>query len=252
MTKILKRTLIIATIAAAALLLASGGYYLKFKHEISSFTPIETGKIDVADATKPAPNIYAIKDDFANMFIIQDGAHYIVIDCAINPTTVAAQMKKLNIAPDAVDAVFLTHTHADHVGALPLFNKARLYISKPEEQMINGQQHVFLWFNNTIPRADYTLLDDRQTIHIGNLKIEGILIPGHTTGQMAWLINDKYLFTGDILSLKTGKIAPIPALFDKSPAQAAQTRDLIRHIPTAEHIFTAHWGHTADYKTAIK
>ena len=25
--------------------------------------------------------------------------------------------------------------------------------------------------------------------------------------------------------------------------------DIIRHIPAAEYIFTAHWGYTDDYKT---
>ena len=27
--------------------------------------------------------------------------------------------------------------------------------------------------------------------------------------------------------------------------------EIIRHIPTAEYIFTGHWGYTDDYKMAI-
>ena len=161
-------------------------------------------------------------------------------------------MKKLGIHPDKVVAVFLTHTDGDHVGALGLFDKAKLYMSREEVQMIDGTKSKFLWFGNSIPRTDYTLLADREIVRIGNLKIEGVLAPGHTSGMMAYLVNDRYLFTGDILSLKDGKMAPIPAFFDMDNAQAIKSMEIIRHLPTAKYLFTAHWGYTDDYKTAIQ
>jgi glyoxylase-like metal-dependent hydrolase (beta-lactamase superfamily II) len=137
------------------------------------------------------------------------------------------------------------------VGALGLFENAKLYMSKEEEQMINGTKSKFLWFGNSIPRSDYTLLEDREVIQIGSFKIEGILVPGHTGGMMAYLVNDKYLFTGDILSLKEGKIAPIPKMFNMDNMQAIESMEIIRHIPTAAYIITAHWGFTDDYKGAV-
>ena len=236
MNKILKRVLIITGIIIGVLVLVCGGYMLKLKSEMSGFNPMETGRV--------VNDIFVVKDDYANLFIIQDGEQYIVIDCANDKATVAEQMKKLKINPNEVAAVFLTHTDGDHVGALGLFDKSKLYLSSEEELMINGTKPRFSWFGyNSIPRTDYTLLKDRETIQIGNLKIEGILVPGHTSGMMAYLINDKYLFTGDILSLKDGKIAPIPAFFDMDHAQAVESIDIIRRIPAAEYIFTAHWGY---------
>jgi len=243
MNKILKRILIIIGIIIVVSVLAFAGMLLKMKSEMHGFDPMETGKV--------VDNIFVIRDDFANAFIIQDNAQYIIIDCATAKAPVAEQMKKLGINPQDVAAVFLTHTDSDHAGALGLFDTAKLYMSKEEEQMINGKKTKFLWFGNSISRTDYTLLKDRQIVQIGNLKIEGILVPGHTSGMMAYLINDKYLFTGDILSLKNNKIAPIPAFFDMDNAQALESMDIIRHIPGAEYIFTAHWGYTDDYKTAV-
>ena len=243
MNKILKKILIISGIIIGILLLAFGGMMLKLKSEMSEFAPMETGKV--------VDGIFVVKDDFANLFIIQDNTEFIVIDCATDPATVSEQMKKLGINPNDVTAVFLTHTDGDHVGALGLFDKAKLYMSKEEEQMINGKKSKLLWFGNSISRTDYTLLKDREIIEIGNLKIEGILAPGHTSGMMAYLVNDKYLFSGDILSLKNGKMAPIPAFFNMDNVQAIESMDIIRHIPTAEYIFTSHWGYTGDYKTAI-
>ena len=243
MNKILKRILIIIGIIIVVFVLAFVGMYLKIKSEASGFAPLETGKV--------IDDIFVVKDDFANFYIIKDGDQYIVIDCATDPSIVAEEMKKLNITSEKVVAVFLTHTDGDHVGALSLFNKSKLYMSKEEEQMINGKQTKFLWFSNSIVRTDYILLTDHESIQIGNLKIEGILAPGHTSGMMAYLVNDKYLFTGDILSLKDGKIAPIPAFFDMDTKQAVKSMELMRYIPSAEYIFTSHWGYTSDYNAAV-
>jgi len=243
MNKIFKRILIITGIIIGGMVLALGGMFLKIKSLQSTLNPMETGKV--------ADDIFVAGDGFANMFMIRDSAQYIVIDCGAYPEIVVEQMKKLKINPSEVVAIFLTHTDGDHVGALDLFDKAKLYMSKEEERMINGTLTKFWWLGgNSISRADYILLEDRQTVQTGNLKIEGILVPGHTSGTMAYLINDKYLFTGDILSLKDGKIAPIPAFFDMNHDQAVASMEIIRHIPAVEYIFTAHWGYTEDYKTA--
>jgi len=244
MKKFFKRILIIMGVIIGGLALAYGGLFLKMKSELSGFTPLETGRV--------IDDIYVVKDDFANLFIIKDDAQYVVIDCATSQVIVAEQMIKLGISPNDVTAVFLTHTDGDHVGALGLFGKAKLYMSKDEEQMINGKKAKFLWFGNSISRTDYILLADRQKVHIGNLTIEGMLAPGHTGGMMAYLVNDKYLFTGDILSLKEGKIAPIPSFFNMDTPQAIASMDIIRHIPAAQYIFTAHWGFTDNYQSAVR
>jgi len=244
MKKILKIILKTTGVIIAVLALAWGGLILRNISVASKFPTMETGHI--------VDNIFVVKDDFANLFIIQDSTQYVVIDCGNSPATVAEQMEKLGIKPDDVVAVFLTHTDDDHVGALSLFDKAKLYTSKEEEQMINGTKSRFLWFGLFIPRTDYILLEDRETVQIGNLKFEAFLVPGHTSGTTAYLVNDKYLFTGDIASLKDGKIAPIPAFIDMDAKQAVKSCEIIRCIPAAGYIFTSHWGYTDDYQTAIR
>ena len=244
MNKILKRVLIITAIIIGVSALTGGFVYLKLKSAMSTLIPLETGKV--------ADDIFVVGDGYANMFIIQDSTQYIVIDCGAFLEIVTEQMKKLGIDPNDVTAVFLTHSDADHVGALGLFGKAKLYMSKEEELMINGTKSKTIWFDNSIFRTDYILLEDRETVQTGSLKIEGILVPGHTSGMMAYLVNDQYLFSSDILSLKDGKIAPIPAIYNMDTKQAVKSMEIICHIPTAEYIFTAHWGYTDDYKRAVE
>ena len=43
------------------------------------------------------------------------------------------------------------------------------------------------------------LLHDGEVFDIDGIKIECFLVPGHTWGHMVYLIDDKYLFTGDTL-----------------------------------------------------
>ena len=43
------------------------------------------------------------------------------------------------------------------------------------------------------------LLKDGEVLHIGDIKIECFLVPGHTWGHMVYLIDDEYLFTGDTI-----------------------------------------------------
>ena len=149
MNKIFKRILIITGIIIGVLVVAWGGMYLYIQSLASGFTPMETRKV--------VDNIFVVKDDFANLFIIQDSTQYIVIDCATKPSTVAEQMKQLGINPDEVSAVFLTHTDGDHVGALGLFDKSKLYMSKEEEQMINGKKSKFLLWQFDFPYRLYSL-----------------------------------------------------------------------------------------------
>lgn len=244
MKKFLKWALI--TVGAIVILAAAGYACMSFKigRELSGFTPLETGHV--------VGNVYAVKDDFSNVYILRDSiAGYVVVDCGNSAGVVATGMQALGIDPADVTTVLLTHSDSDHVGALGLFPDAELYMAREEEQMIDGRTAKFLWFGNSLPRTDYTLIDDRQVFHVGGLKVEGILAPGHTAGMMAWLVNDSYLFSGDIASLKDGRIAPIPKIFDMDREQALGSMDIIRHFPTAEYIFTGHWGY-AEYKSAVE
>ena len=244
MKKILKIGLLGISAVIIVMAICSFGYYIKFRSETKKMTPIETGKI--------ADDIFTIHDSFANLFLIRDSNQYIAIDAGNNILIVSAELQKLNIDPDKITAVLLTHTHGDHVAAIKLFKKAKIYLSRQEEQMINGEKSVFLWIGNKIDTKVYSLIDDDQVFQIGNIKIKGILTPGHTPGSMCYLINDKYLFTGDLLSIKAGKIDKFNEFFNMDTKTAIKSIDNILRIPNCEYIFSAHYGYSNDYKNAVK
>ncbi len=244
MKNFFKVVLIVITIIIGATLIFGVGMYFKFKSETKDMSAIATKEV--------VANVYAINDSFVNMFLVKDSTHYIAIDAGNDAGTISEGLKKLSIDPDKVIAVLLTHTDKDHVAALKLFRNARLYFSRPEEQMINGNKSKFLFFGNHISTTEYTLLDDQQTLNIGKIKVKGYLTPGHTSGSMCYLVNDKYLFTGDALSLKNGKIGKFNKFFNMEDETAKNSILKITKIDSAQYIFTAHYGFTGDYKNAVK
>ena len=47
----------------------------------------------------------------------------------ISPLRLLAEIK---VHPDAIDAIFVTHAHFDHMGSIAEFPKSRIYIQKSE------------------------------------------------------------------------------------------------------------------------
>jgi glyoxylase-like metal-dependent hydrolase (beta-lactamase superfamily II)/rhodanese-related sulfurtransferase len=87
--------------------------------------------------------------------------------------------------------IFDTHAHADHISGGPKLAKALgvPYFLHPYDGI-----HPIDMLPATI---EYEYLKDGFTFKFGNATLEGIHIPGHTLGNMAFLVNDRYLFTGD-------------------------------------------------------
>lgn len=85
--------------------------------------------------------------------------------------------------------VFDTHLHADHIsgGRHIAAQTGAAYYLPPKD----AEEVVY----------DYTPLTDGLTVSIGSSKIEvgALYSPGHTIGSTSFIIDEKYLLTGDIL-----------------------------------------------------
>jgi len=117
--------------------------------------------------------------------------------------------------------------------------------------MINGEVSRFLFFGNSLNGRAFITSEDNQEIIISNQKIKGILVPGHTVGSMCYLVNDKYLFTGDALSLKNGKVEPFNKFFNMDSEKALESINKLKELPKAKYILTAHYGFSNEYKSAF-
>ena len=165
------------------------------------FKPLNTGFID--------DRVSCIREYVANIYFYTKDGHTIMIDAGYNYGRLAEKMQWLHINPKEIKEILVTHQDTDHVGAIEqgsdeLFSDATIYIGKVENEYLEGHKHrkVF-WGLTTLPQVvidnQKVLIEDGQVFYIGNIKVEAILVPGHTWGHLVYLIDDAYLFTGDTI-----------------------------------------------------
>jgi glyoxylase-like metal-dependent hydrolase (beta-lactamase superfamily II) len=68
---------------------------------------------------------------------------------------------------------------------------------------------------------------------------------------MCYLVNDKYLFTGDALSLKNDKIDEFNNFFNMDSEMALKSIEKIKNLNNIDYIFTAHYGYSDNFQKAI-
>ena len=99
-----------------------------------------------------------------------------------------------------------------------LFRDAVLYVGETENRYLTGEvrrkviYHLYKLPQVTI-RNEKVLLKDGDVLDIDGIRVECFLVPGHTWGHMVYLVDDKYLFTGDTIWFGAdGGYSPISAL----------------------------------------
>lgn len=165
------------------------------------FKPLNTGWID--------ENVACVREWVANIFFYRKGETTIMIDAGYNYDRLAEKMGWLGIYAKSIRHILITHQDTDHVGAveadgLGLFKKAKLYVGEIENRYLTGEvrrrvMHRLYKLPQVTINNKKQLLKDGETFKIGDIKIHAFLVPGHTWGHMVYMIDDKYLFTGDTI-----------------------------------------------------
>jgi len=113
------------------------------------------------------------------------------------------------IAGRPVAAVMLTHGHFDHIGAADEVadeSSSYLYMSEAElntcPQLVEDIEQRY-GIKVDIPRVDFKVKDG-DVFDLAGLKVEVMLIPGHTQGSVGYVISapgseQKHFFSGDTL-----------------------------------------------------
>jgi phosphoribosyl 1,2-cyclic phosphodiesterase len=53
-----------------------------------------------------------------NALLVEAGATRVLVDCGFGPREAARRLARLDVAPESIAAVLVTHEHADHVGGV--------------------------------------------------------------------------------------------------------------------------------------
>lgn len=180
-------------------------------------------------------------------FLLRSGGRTVLVDTGIGPYPFALVGGVRGRLPDelqargvdlaAIDTVFLTHAHGDHIGWNVLengsaaFPNARYLIHRADWEWAHGSQRMS---GNAAVARSLTPLEKLGRLELldGDTQlteaITAIHTPGHTPGHMSVLIasgGEKALITGDVLSNPAQISEPdwVP-IFDADGAEAAATR----------------------------
>jgi hydroxyacylglutathione hydrolase len=243
MKKIVKRTLIATGLILLPIVLFLGVRIYKTMKDIRGMTPVDTKEI--------VRGVFAIRDSYVNLYLVKAADRYVAFDAGTDPGHVGKEMRKLNIDPADVAAVFLTHADSDHAGGLALFKNAAVYLSNEEEQMVDGRTARFFIFKNKLARK-HALLNDNETVQIDSLKVTAILTPGHTPGSTCYLVDGQFLFTGDTMSLKSGRADIFSRTINMDNDAQRESLKKLAGLTGVRTIFTAHFGMSDSFEKAFE
>ena len=235
MKKVIKRVLLV--FATIIILIAGTGLY--FYAPMLAMKPAETGQI-------PSANISAVKNGRNAVYFIKTNSGYIMVDAGTDPQKLETSITESGIDSNDVNWVLLTHSDYDHVAGLPLFPNAQVYLCRDELPLLNGAVKRSPFGGNKMPAGidinTINLLSNGQELSFGGTKVECMHAPGHTPGSMLYLIDGKYLFTGDAFKVSGKKMSVHPFTMDAKTAK--KTIEQMQGIISGSSIIlTAHYGY---------
>lgn len=222
------------------------------------FKPLNTGWIDERVAT--------VREWVANVYFYTKNGKTIMIDAGYNYEHLEEKMGWLDISPSSIEEILLTHLDTDHVGAVEkdsegIFKSAKLYIGETESKYLTGELRRRVLFKlYKLPKVDIEneieLLQDGDVFYIGDIKVEAILVPGHTLGHLVYLIDDAYLFTGDTIWFGSdGGYSFLNSLAEDnalSIRSLERLEKLLKERGLSPKIISGHTGWTDDLEFAFR
>ena len=185
-----------------------------------------------------------------HVYLVDGGSEMALIDAGagVDDSLLMARLGQLDIDPGRIRHVFITHAHADHAGgAAGLREKLGAAVTCSSEVAAILRVGDEKGASVDIGKAQGTYapgytyraapvdveVSDGQRVQVGDIVIETVATPGHSTGHVSFLVHNGErtdLFTGDTL-LFGGRII----LQNTWDCDLAAHIDSLRHL--AEHRF---------------
>jgi hydroxyacylglutathione hydrolase len=182
-----------------------------------------------------------------NCFIVRekDAPNALIVDPGDEPEKLLAALEQLNI--EKVDAILLTHTHFDHIGAVaPVARATSAPVYCPElETEVLANINDYLWpgfgpFESY--EADHTV-GGGETLELAGLTIDVVFTPGHSPGHVTYAIADEdALFSGDVLF--QGSVGRVDLPGGDWPTLLASIQKLTSRYSPEATVYPGHMGIT--------
>ncbi|MBO0767223.1 MAG: MBL fold metallo-hydrolase [Solirubrobacterales bacterium] len=178
-----------------------------------------------------------------NCYIVRrpDASSAVIIDPGEEAERLTNALTQLNITK--LEAILLTHTHFDHVGAVKALHDATgapVYCPEHETEILkNINSFTFPGFGPFDPYvADYAVKAD-ETLELAELTLDVRFTPGHSPGHVTYAVRDENaLLSGDVLF--QGSVGRVDLPGGDWPTLFASITGLINEFPAESTVYPGH------------
>ena len=149
---------------------------------------------------------------------------------------------------EAVDAILVTHTHFDHIGAVAPVARATgapVYCPKLETQVLANVMDYVPW-PGFGPYESYEAdhaIQGGEALELAGLGIEVLFTPGHSPGHVTYaLAEEDALFSGDVLF--QGSVGRVDLPGGDWPTLLSSIESLLERFPGETTVYPGHMGTT--------
>jgi hydroxyacylglutathione hydrolase len=182
-----------------------------------------------------------------NCFIVRrkDAANAVIVDPGEEAPRLLEAVDKLGI--ETVDAILVTHTHFDHIGAVAPVARATgapVYCPALERDVLaNIMDYVWPGFGPFESyEADHTV-GGGETLELAGMNIDVVFTPGHSPGHVTYAVSDEdALFSGDVLF--QGSVGRVDLPGGDWGTLLASIEKLTSTFPAAATVYPGHMGIT--------
>jgi glyoxylase-like metal-dependent hydrolase (beta-lactamase superfamily II) len=183
-----------------------------------------------------------------NCFIVRqkDSDRAVIVDPGEEAERLLQAVDALGIV--SVDAILVTHTHFDHVGAVAPVARATgapVYCPELETGVLANIMDFVPWpgfgpFESY--EADHTVAGG-ETLELAGVTIDVIFTPGHSPGHVTYAIRDEdALFSGDVLF--QGSVGRVDLPGGDWPTLLSSIESLLDTFTAETTVYPGHMGIT--------
>ena len=170
----------------------------------------------------------------------------VIVDPGDEAERILGALGELGI--QTVEAILLTHTHFDHIGAVAPVARATgapVYCPELETQVLANIMDYVPWpgfgpFESY--DADHTV-SGGETLELAGITFEVSFTPGHSPGHVSYGVReDEALFSGDVLF--QGSVGRVDLPGGDWPTLLASIESLVNAYPPETTVYAGHMGLT--------